>query len=55
MEYKTHDGIIVAGRWTTKRKERFQILQSRIITSFAANDDVYDINNPKQLELDFGE
>ena len=55
LEYKSHDGIIVSGRWTTKRKERFQVLQSRIITSFASNDDIYDLNAPQQLELDFGD
>jgi len=55
LEYKERDGIMVLGRWTNNRKDRFQILQTRIITSFAANDDIYDINNPKQLELNFDE
>jgi len=55
LEYKERDGIMVLGRWTNNRRERFQIQKSCIITSFAANDDIYDINNPKQLELNFGE
>lgn len=55
LDYKSNDGIIVSGRWTTKRKERFQIIQSHIITSFSANDEAYDPNQPQQLEFDFGE
>lgn len=55
LDYKNNDGIIVSGRWTTKRKERFQVIQSRIITSFAVNDEVYDLNKQKQLEFDFGD
>lgn len=55
LHYKERDGIMVLGRWNNKRKERLQVLQSRIITSFAANDDIYDPNAPQQLELDFGD
>jgi len=55
LEYKERDGLMVLGRWTNKRKERLQVLQSRIITSFAANDEAYEPNAPQQLELDFGD
>lgn len=55
LHYKERDGIMVLGRWANKRRERLQVLQSRIITSFAANDEVYDPNAPVQLKLDFGD
>jgi len=55
LQYKEKDGILVLGRWTTKRKERFQVIQSRIVSDIAANDDIYYPEYPIQLELDFGD
>ncbi len=55
IHYQNNDGILVLGRWTNQRKERIQILQSHIITRFAANDDIFDQTKPVQLEFDFGD
>lgn len=55
LRYKEKDGILVFGRWTTECEQRLQVLQSHIISSFAANDNSYDTNLPQQLEFDFGE
>lgn len=55
IHYQNKDGILVLSRWTNQRKERIQILQSRIITRFAANDDIFDQTKPVQLEFDFGD
>lgn len=53
LNYHEKDGIFVFGHWNTSQKNRFQVLQSKMVTSFAANDDVYDPDEPQQLEFDF--
>ena len=55
LEYKPNDGILVLGRWSSQDKNHFQVIQSKIVTSFAANDDDYHQKNPMQLEFDFGD
>jgi len=55
IHYQNKDDILVLGRWTNQRNKRIQILQSHIITRFAANDDVFDQTKPVQLEFDFGD
>lgn len=55
LEYKNRDGLQVFGRWTNQRKDRVQILRSRLITTCAANDDVYRQDDQIQLEMDFGD
>ena len=54
LQFKENDGVMIMGRWTTKRKDRLQIIQHRIITPFSANDEIYDTSNSRQIELDFG-
>lgn len=53
INYKENDGIMIIGRWSSKNKERLQILHSHIVTPLAANDELYDPDQPLQLELDF--
>jgi len=55
LKYNERDGIMVLGRWTNNRKGRLQILKSHIVTSFAANDEIYDLHAPQQLELNFSD
>ena len=55
LQYNEKDSIHVVGCWTTKREKRFQVIQSRIVTSFAANDDNYHPEKPLQLEYDSGD
>lgn len=55
FHYQNRDGILVLGRWTNQHKELIQILQSHIITRFAANDEFFDQRKPVQLEFDFGD
>lgn len=51
-EYKANDELLVVGRWTTKSKDRFQVVQSELVMRDAANDQYY--SNQEQLELDLG-
>ena len=55
LQYNDKDGVQVVGRWITQREERLQVIQSRVVSSFAANDDAYDLELPSQLEFDFGD
>lgn len=54
IKYTERDNILVAGKWTSERQERFQIIRSEMVTLSSANDDVYS-NKPYQLEFDFGD
>jgi len=54
FKYTERDNILVAGKWTTERQERFQIIRSEMVTRSSANDDIYS-NKPYQLEFDFGD
>ena len=53
LKYQANDTIIAYGRWSSKQRNRFQILSSKIVSSTATNDESYDIDEPKQLSLDF--
>ena len=55
MKYEPNDFIMVQGRWAAPERQRFQVIRSKIVTAYAANDDEYNPNNSQQLELDFGE
>ena len=55
VKYQPNDFIMVQGRWTVPERLRFQVIHSKIVTAYAANDDEYNPNNSQQLELDFGE
>ena len=44
----------VVGKWTTERKERFQVIRSEMIASSSANEDEFYSNKSSQLEFDFG-
>lgn len=41
--------LLEGGRWTTKAKTRFQVLESQLMMRNAANDDCYSTH--EQLEL----
>ena len=51
LKYQANDTILAYGRWSSKQRNRFQILSSSIMSSTAANDELYDIYEPKQLSL----
>jgi hypothetical protein len=53
LNYQQKDKFIITGRWSTQRKDRFQIIQSHLLSIHAANDDCYDGNEPQQLQLNF--
>ena len=55
MKYQPNDFIMVQGRWTAPERHRFQVIRSRIVTAYAANDDEYNSGNTQQLEFDFVE
>lgn len=52
-KYNEHDELLVGGRWTTKAKTRFQVLESQLMMRNAANDDIY--STQEQLALDLGD
>lgn len=54
IKYTERDNILVSGKWTSERQERFQIIRSEMVTLSSANDDIYS-NKPYQLEFDFGD
>lgn len=53
-KYTERDNILVSGKWTSERQERFQITRSQIATLSSSNDDVYS-QTLHQLEFDFGD
>ena len=55
LKYQANDTILAYGRWSSKQRNRFQILSSKIMSSTAANDEYNEADKPKQLSLDFGE
>jgi hypothetical protein len=55
VKYNKKDSILVAGSWAAERKECFHITHSTIITSSSANDEIFNLNKPYQLEFDFGD
>lgn len=42
VDYKENDEVLVGGRWTTKAKSCFQVIQSSVVTRAAANDPEYE-------------
>lgn len=54
MRYSERDSILVVGKWTTEREERFQVIRSEMIASSSANEDEFYSNKSSQLEFDFG-
>lgn len=50
-KYYENDELLVGGRWTTKAKSRFQILESQLVTKAAANDDDYSTHEQLSLDL----
>ena len=53
LRYRNNDSINAFGRWSTKQRNRLQVISSQIVSSTAANDDRYFKDEPEQLELDF--
>jgi len=54
IKYTERDNILVSGKWTSERQERFQIIRSQILTHKAANEDTYS-QTPHQFEFDFSD
>lgn len=48
--YRAGDSITVFGRWSSPQKKRLQVLWSSIGSSHAANDDLYDTNEPSSAD-----
>ena len=49
--YRDNDELLVGGRWTTKAKTRFQILELQLMMRNAANDDCYSTHEQLVLDL----